>query len=397
MTASAFIPIPRATIQRLQLDLTADENLISTEHLFAWDPENRLGVLTCLRSAQGEGVRWVRSYFFSVFDQLGDLKRQYDLPQVAALIETEDTLFPRGLEFSSDGYILIGGSNSYSHDNNFLSGLYVVSVEQDRVVQRLPWFASRIVWTHDGFLLGTLHASTEHNPELDDALIISSAPLCGRFEPTKDAAGLGDRRLVAILNPDSPKWHPTAYQGLRPSQPRHALRRGPGFGGIYQTHSVVSLNDGNLLASIWNTARHTILDYYFAIFSRDGDRLHEINDEVEKHAQIANDPDQGLLVYRDTSEMRIYDYQGRRLATMPLKKTSASTLKNYELVSINREGRLLFASPRLKQKNCFFILNGGAAGYANYREIVAAGAKTHKSWLAKKKKELTPTFFRWTC
>jgi hypothetical protein len=393
MVASAFIPIPPAIIARSQLDLTANENQMGTEHYFAWDSSNRLGVLTFLWSLQVPGT-----YYFSIFDENGILRHQYNLPKVAALMNAQDRLYPTAIEFSVDGYVLIGGYGRGA-DGGFRSGLYVANVEQDRVVQRLPWFAARIAWTQDDFLFGTLQANDERpvRKTLDDAIIISSAPQRGRFEPAKALSGLAPMRLVAVLDPDSPKWYQAAYQGLLPSQPRQPLRRGPGFGGIYQTHSIVPLNNGNVLASIWCTAMSQILDYYFAIFSRDGDRLHEINDGVEKHSQITNDPVHGRLVYRDTSEIRIYDYQGQRLATVPLDKSSASTLKRYELVSIAPQGRLLFASQRLKQMNCFFILEASdRADYAEYQRVVTAGAKAHKSWLAKKKKELNPTFFRWT-
>src|SRR5262249_4631019 len=123
---SAFIPIPQSVVQRLHTDLAADEKHICTEHFFAWDRENQLGVLTCLRCLQNE---WERTYFFSVFDQHAALRCQYDLPTVADTVEVEDRLYPRAIEFGQGGHILVGGSSSYNADDNFLSGLYVVDVE----------------------------------------------------------------------------------------------------------------------------------------------------------------------------------------------------------------------------------------------------------------------------
>jgi hypothetical protein len=397
MVVSAVIPIPRTVIERLHLDLSVSENQMNLQHFFAWNAKNELAVLTFLAAYQ---LEWVYSLYFSEFDGNGILKRQLDLSEVSAVVWDQDKLTPAAIEFLADGCILLGASTvvASSPGKSFMSGLYVVDVERDQVLVRRPWSAARIVWTHDNYLLGTIHASFEmrHRYRLDDAVVISSTPM-RRGTPLGDGANeLSPMRLVAIFCPDSPAEFPEAYQSLNVNTPRKRLLRSTGLLWNWQTHLLAPMNNGNFAASVWETALHQVIRYYFAIFSREGDPLHVIEAGIEKFSQLVNDPLHGVLVHRGTSEMTIYNYQGQRMATLALDRSAASTLKNYEFRSINGQGRLLFVSPRLKQSNCFFVLDGSDnPAYRNYERIVSEGAKQHKNWLTKKKKELTPNCFRW--
>lgn len=398
MVVSAVIPIPRTVIERLYLDLSVSENQMNLQHVFAWNAKNELAVLTYLSAYQQP--EWVHSLYFSEFDVNGILKRQLDLSQVLAVVWDQDKVTPAAIEFLIDGCILLGASTvvASSPGKSFMCGLYVVDVERDQVVVRRPWAAARIAWTNDNYLLGTIHANFEmrHRYRLDDAVVISPTPM-RRGTPLDDGASeLPPMQLVAIFCPNSPAEFPEAYQSLNVSARRKRLLRSRGLCGNWQTHLLAPMNNGNFAASVWETARNVIFGYYFAIFSREGDPLHVIEAGIEKFSQLVNDPIHGVLAYRGTAEMTIYNYQGQRMATLPLDKAAASTLKNYELLSINGQGRLLFASTPRKQSNCFFVLDGSDnPAYRNYERIVSDGAKQHKSWLTKKKKELTPNCFRW--
>lgn len=393
MFASAVIPIPRSVIERFQLDLAAGENQIGTEHFFAYSPTNQIGVLTSLWASQPQ---WVWTLFFSEFDQEGNLKYQMDLPHSTKIILGQDRLPPVAIQYLSNKCLLVGGATS--HPDKFMSGVYAIELARDHVAKTLPWFAARIAWTHDDYLLGTLHANMDRpvRSSLDDAMVISSTPVRRCVEKGTNDGELPPMRLVAIFNPNSPKEFPEAYQGLEITRPRKPLLRSDGLCGNWKTHSTVPMNNGNFIASVWETAMSTVLGYYFAIFSREGDPLHFLEVGIEKYSQFVNDPLHGVLVYKGDTEIATYDYQGKRIATILLEKSAASTLKSYDLVSINQQGRLLFASQSRKQTNSFFVLDGSDdPGYTNFQSVVNEGVKQHKSRLQKRKKELKPNFFRW--
>jgi hypothetical protein len=394
MVVSAVIPIPGNVVERLQLDLAIDENQISTHHYYALSSTNQIGVLTSLWAFQPKSVS---TFFFSVFDFDGSLKSQIDLPGTASIIWEQDRLLPVGICYLSNECLLIGGETS--HPDKFMTGLYVVDLRRDHVVKRLPWFAARIAWTRDDYLLGTIHANMDRpvRSRLDDAVVISSAPMRGRLEMKKDGGELPPMRLIAVFNPNSPKEFPDAYKGLVIAKPRKRPLLSDGLCGNWQTHTIVPMNDGNFLAAIWETAMSNVMGYCFAIFSREGDPLHLIETGIEKYSEFANDPIHGVLVYQGTSEMAIYDYNGKRSATFPLEKTTASSLKGYELNSINQQGRLLFASSVRKQTNCFFVLDGcDDPEYTNFQSVVNEGVKKHKAWLQKRRTDLKPNYHRWT-
>jgi hypothetical protein len=113
---------------------------------------------------------------------------------------------------------------------------------------------------------------------------------------------------------------------------------------------------------------------------------------------MANDPVRNALIYCGESEMAIYDYAGRRTTTIRVDKSTSSALKyHYELISTSPQGKLLFASTRRKQTNCFFILDASESQtYAGYENVVNSGVKGHKTWLTRKKKDRNPNFYRWT-